>query len=506
MIRSSQIFLILLLWCANAQAQLPENTTAKIEAQAVLTTDHTVPFWMRSNQYGSIPLSGASTSFLLGIKREYDFLPVNQYNTSSKLFDWGYGFEGRANLGDKSNLQIIEANIKARLSIFQLKLGRSKDVMGFVGDTVLSSGSFAESGNALGVPKIELSIPNYWTLPIFDGLFAIKGTFSHGWINKFTPNFPFVAEDDIEKLDSYLHQKSFYARLGKESWKLKLYGGFNHQGTWGDERKYYGSLYTLSKFQTFLYVIQGKTFNSPGIPGSKMGNQLGSIDVAGEYDLPNLNIKLYRQFFYDIGGLSRLANVSDGLNGITLTNKRFEDEDNQIFSWNKLLFEFFYSFHQGGVAGSKYTRSGPEDYYNNYFYKEGWSYKGEGLGNPLITSKKYAKPGQAESSYANFINNRVIAYHIAANGKIADILVGFKATYSDNYGTFNTSAYRKTLGGVYVTSTENLFKNVKQYSLLAEANKEIRSNTWVGMTIGTDVGDLLPNSFGILLKLRKEIR
>jgi hypothetical protein len=315
-----------------------------------------------------------------------------------------------------------------------------------------------------------------------------------------------VVDPKVDMLNSYLHQKSFYGRLGRENWRLKLYGGFSHQATWGDERKYYGKLYTLSEFQTFLYVVQGKVYSSPGIAGSKVGNQLGSIDIAGEYDLTNLNVKIYRQFFYDIGGLSRLANVSDGLNGIAFKNKKFNEDAANGINWKTLLFEFFYSFNQGGVAGSAYTRSGPEDYYNNYFYKEGWAYKGEGLGNPLITSRRYAKGGQASRSYANFINNRVIAYHVGANGKVKDLEVAFRATYSDNYGTFNTSPYYKLAGDTYVTQTENLFKNVKQLSVQLETEKKWRTDASFGIALGADVGELLPNSFGVVLKLKKEIR
>ena len=46
---------------------------------------------------------------------------------------------------------------------------------------------------------------------------------------------------------------------------------------------------------------------------------------------------------------------------------------------------------QGGEIDAKITPSGDEDYYNNYVYKKGWTYKGENLGNPLLTSNKYAR-------------------------------------------------------------------------------------------------------------------
>ena len=50
---------------------------------------------------------------------------------------------------------------------------------------------------------------------------------------------------------TYLHQKSLYGRFGKPGWKLKLYGGFNHQVLWGNEKVSYGDRYTLSPVKTY---------------------------------------------------------------------------------------------------------------------------------------------------------------------------------------------------------------------------------------------------------------
>src|SRR5690606_16014761 len=90
-----------------------------------------------------------------------------------KLFDWGASFEGRANLGQGSNLTLIEGYGKMRRGIFELRAGRSKEITGIC-DTLFSSGSFSVSGNNLGIPKIELSIPDYFVIPWFDQLFAVK--------------------------------------------------------------------------------------------------------------------------------------------------------------------------------------------------------------------------------------------------------------------------------------------------------------------------------------------
>ncbi|HEX8608942.1 MAG TPA: hypothetical protein VF679_09930, partial [Pedobacter sp.] len=301
-----------LTFSLQAQAQLPNGFKAELEIQAIGTTNKTVPFWMRSNQYGSVPLNGASGSLLATISKDYDH---QKLGTNS--FDWGFGVEGRVNGGNRSNLTLIESYLKGRWSIFQLKAGRSKEVMGLNGDTTLSSGNFAVSGNALGIPKVELSIPEYYRLPVLGGLFSFKGNFSHGWVGNAriiassytTPENASGAALQNRSTITYLHQKALYGRFGKENWKFNLYGGFSHQVYWGNEKDSYGSSFKLSPFETFFYVATGKAYGAKGVPTSKIGNQIGSIDIGGEYNFNTVKVMIYRQNFYDVGALSKLANI-----------------------------------------------------------------------------------------------------------------------------------------------------------------------------------------------------
>src|SRR5690606_204110 len=119
-------------------------------------------------------------------------------------------------------------------------------------------------------------------------------------------------------------------------------------------------------FQTFIYAITGKVYETKIIPSSKIGNQLGSIDIGAENDFKSTNFLIYRQNIYDVGALSKLANIMDGLNGIRLENKKMTPAG-RTFQWKTILFEFLYTKNQAGELWSKYTRSGDEDYYNNYY-------------------------------------------------------------------------------------------------------------------------------------------
>ena len=49
------------------------------------SADH-VPFWLRSNQFGSIPLDNASLSFIGNARKDYN-------NKKQGIFDWGASIE-----------------------------------------------------------------------------------------------------------------------------------------------------------------------------------------------------------------------------------------------------------------------------------------------------------------------------------------------------------------------------------------------------------------------------
>ena len=220
-IRIISILLLFSLLNSNAQKR---NFSYGLGSSAGYISPGHVPFWLRSNQFGSIPLDNASLSLIGAIRKDYDA-------DKTRLLDWGVSVEGRANIGHKSNFTLIEGYGKLRISIFEIRAGRSKEIVDLC-DTSLTSGAWAVSGNALGIPKVQISIPEFYSLPIFGKLFAFKGNFAHGWIGETSQ----VRHGNVRQIGTWLHQKSLYGRFGKPGWKLKLYGGFNHQVLWGTNR------------------------------------------------------------------------------------------------------------------------------------------------------------------------------------------------------------------------------------------------------------------------------
>lgn len=452
------------------------------------TTPGTVPFWLRANQYGSIPLSGASLSFIGAASKDYD-------TSGDRLFDWGASFEGRANLGKGSDLTLIEGYGKVRIGIFELRGGRSKKITGLC-DSTLTSGSWAISGNSPGIPEVELAVRDYWTLPFTGELFAFKGNLSHGWMGDVTIQRYIEGAYDTLILPTYLHQKSLYGRFGKPSWRLKLYGGFNHQVVWGSEQEYYLEDYTLRPIETLFYVITGKKYSNGYIQEERQGNHLGSIDLGVEYRFEKFRLFLYRQHLYETGALAKLANIEDGLNGISVENLSYGEKQPV---WRKLLVEFLYTKNQAGKPWSPEYGSNYEPYYNHGQYINGWSYKGTGIGSPFITPRPYIRDGLATNPEEYFVNNRVMVLNIGGEGTVKNIDYRVRASWSRNFGTYSTTDEEQSTGipapGIY-----GLFGEQRQLSGYLELNRAFSSGWRYGLIVAGDAGRLFYNSLGLIIK------
>ena len=90
--KSTSLAVLLCLLVAGSASGQDSTYNFTVQTLGGYTTPGLVPFWLRSNQFGSIPIDGASLSFIGAARKDFDL-------SKDKLFDWGASFEGRANLG-----------------------------------------------------------------------------------------------------------------------------------------------------------------------------------------------------------------------------------------------------------------------------------------------------------------------------------------------------------------------------------------------------------------------
>jgi Capsule assembly protein Wzi len=452
-----------------------------LESSAVIGTDQT-PFWMRANKFGKVPTKGQTLATFAGVKSDFQ-------NPKSKI-DWGYGLNVGGFVGMQNKFIIQQAFIKAKWRAFEIYAGRREEIQGLV-DTTLTSGSYIWSGNALPMSKVDIGIRDFTPIGS-SGIFSIKGNYSHGWF--------YQNRNDTKGV--FLHQKSFYFKIGMPNYKFKFIGGFNHQAQWGRQQLSGNSRKIESSFKDYLNVIMGKsnvgedtTGLDPNSAGNRTGNHLGSLDIGLEFKLPKAQIFIYRQSIFEDGSLFYLNNISDGLHGISIY---LDKSEKKIINITKINFEFLSTLSQGGLLGSAggipASRRGRDNYFNNGDYPEGWSYQQTSIGTPFILSKgQYYKSHSLPQNHLFFTNNRVEAYTISFQGNaLNQINFTCRFSFSKNWGNYSFGFSEK----------------VNQSSLFVQLNKDF-INFLGGINIygniAGDFGDLLDSNGAIQIGVKKSM-
>lgn len=472
---------------SNVQAQNERVSQYHLEAGSLLSTDQT-PFWLRANQYGIVPLKGPVIRLQGGIRSDYKLPDSTGYRPK---VDWGYAVDAVANVGVTNQVLLPEAHVKGRLGAFELYVGRKREIVGLV-DTLLTSGAYAWSGNALPIPKIQIGLNQYTPVPFTKGVLSILGAYAHGW---------FENGDRLIK-GSYLHQKYLYGRIGKPTWAFRLYGGFNHEVIWAGQADP-GVLSDLiavngklpSSLKYYIPVVLGLRGqgdrNDPNVTSledNRIGNHLGSIDLGADINLRNWNLYMYRQFLYDDGSLFYGTNLADGLNGLRLKNRR--QPAGERFFLQQVTVEYLYTKSQGGSEFilDDADRRGQDNYFNQGQFVDGWTYFGRTIGTPFLTPFAETKPSLPKRP--GIVNNRVSAVNVGASALISGkIHVTTRLSLSQNFG-------------LYIAPYPDA---PMQFSGLLTAAVPVRAfgGTMLTSSLGLDLGGLLPNSVGVYVGLRK---
>ena len=489
-----RVFYLLLLSATCCFGQRgPKPLRYRTEMGSYLSTTGLIPFWMRANQYGIVPRGHALMTLRQNLRVDYHDAPrtkLDSLRAKNRRVDWGWGVDAVLNAGYKYKLIIPEAYVKVKVGAVEIWAGRRREVVGLV-DSTLSSGSYAWSGNALPMPKVQIAIPEYWPRR---SVFAIRGFYAQGW---------FEAERFIN--NSMLHQKALYVRFGKPHWKVKLYGGLNHNVIWGGTPSATLSNNflvagkplpgTLADYQD---VVTGKSLgNRTDIDTNRIatfdrenriGNHLGTVDVGFEWTNRAFSVLTYRQSIYDDGSLYYLTNLRDGLAGIRIrTRKPVNPSGVQI---REFLIEQLYTMSQGGSEfGLDAKLRGRDNYFNHSQYRDGWSRYGMTIGTPFITPNTEVRGDLPQYSFTN--NNRVIVWHLGLAGQVMDFFsFRAKASYSQNHGTYEVP----------------FPQSVDQFSGLFSVSAPLDVLGGVTMTAATavDIGDLYDKNVGFFISVRKE--
>ena len=478
--------LLILLTTLTAWAQSDLRTrpiTCHVETGVYVGSSLRTPFWLGANQFGIVPTVLPAATLRGGLKADYPIRSGQDDQRLRKTIRWAYGIEAVANIGHGGEQVILpEAYVKARLGAFELMAGRRREVYGLA-DSTIGLGSYAWSGNALPLPRIQLSTPDYTPIPFTGKLLFFKAMFAHGWFetNRYVQN-------------SFLHQKALYVRLGKPSWAVKLYGGLTHQAQWGGRNQVLPEGYIRngrlpSGLSDYIDVVTAKSIGarpdvdttrySPFDRENRIGNHLGTVDVGLEVGGRHLSLLVYRQSVYDDGSLFYLTNIGDGLNGIRLTNNRAKTAGFQVRS---VVVEFLSTMSQGGpeFIDNDEFRRGKDNYFNHGQFRDGYSYMGRTIGTPFLMPGIDTRPELERYAFTN--NNRVQVLHAALSGSVGGVTFLLKSSVSNNFGTYDKPFPERLRQISSFLSVGIPFGPARDWQAI--------------LTVADDRGKLLPDAFG----------
>ena len=461
---------------------VPSDTSihTQVELKALVSDDGTTPFWMRSLTYGTVPIQNPG---VVGIVRH-----GKQYNLAKK-YDWKYQVEG-VGLGGKQNDFILsEAYVSGRRGRWELWAGRRKEMYG-LGDSSLTGGFYIWSGNAIPLPKIQLGTRDY--INFFYKWFGIHMTYSHGLFDNSGP-----------VINTMLHQKTLYGRIGKPNSLFSFFGGINHNVKWGGEAKVKTGGerdYLPSSLNTYFYVVTVKkdrtvlpidAISTSDDYGNQFGNHLGSIDFALKFQPQWGEFLVYKQTAYETGRIFSLVTADDGISGISFKRKK-----RGIIE--AVTFEYLYTANQGLYISGLGRALGFQDphkreiesYFNNGYGS--WSYLRRAQGTPLIVPDSESPEGGG----ANFSRNAVQSYYLGIKGTLPNLMV-WQLRISQSYHGYIVNHY-PPLYNSYVSY-------IPQFSSALTLGKMLTEKMSFQAQIGYDQGERVKNTVGISFGLKYQI-
>ncbi len=488
---------LLILSALNLSAQedgkLTSGMELGVEVSGTAASGDYAPLWLTGNKYGLSSIENWSNYERVSLMRTSD-------NDSLRNWRRGYGVDLAFTFNSARTFVVQQAFVEFGFKKANLIIGSQEHPI-LLRNQALTSGGLSLGINARPIPQIRLDF-DYFTFPGTKGwwkwkLWASYGVLTDGkWQKKF-------AEETYDRVTRYTdntmyHEKALYWKFGKEDCDVPLtfdiglqiatqFAGKTHNVNVqpGVDQKH------PSGFSAYMDALLCSGSDSyDGAYANTAGNHVGSYNMALTWHGDGWKVRGYfERLFEDQSMLTVQYGIQDHLVGLEA-----ELPKNPVLTG--VVVEHLSTYTQTGAVyhdeatGLPDKMNGRDDYYNHKMYS-GWQFYGFGMGHPFLTSPIYNDGNSREHmGKLEFYNNRVKAWHVGLSGNPSDE-VGYRVlmSFTRNWGT-------------YVYPFQDM---TKQQYLLAEANyKPHWAKNWSGtLGISYDHGDLLGNSFGGQLTLRK---
>lgn len=489
-----------------------------------LSTGETLPFWMTSNQYGLMPEHNGALA-LVQARTQYDATKAFQWR-------WGASFAAQYDSGPVApkgtadfGLMVDELYGSIKWKVFSLDAGFIHDPLDFLG-AASTLGSLSTTGGHIIASGNARTMPGYW---IHLDPVPIPLTKKHVWLSGSYGDFATLDNRYVKGALVHRTQFKFLINITR---RLDFSFGLDHYGIWGGDSPLYGKMPLT--FDNYFRVVTGRGAGSGGtksdqlnVIGDQGGGEFWRLDYRGNgwkatflHDIP-----------YADGSGMGFGNFPDGVNTLWFG---FDDKDRWV---SDIVYEFTYTRNQSGWYHDRPTteeerqhldpadeyhywhhiRGGGDDYFNNSYYRSGWTYYDRMIGDPLFFPKgthdgtwTSHRAADDRSTYNRGIeNNRFRAHHVALGGKLFKKLpYKLMLSYSQNYGRYNVPYLGESPWNKEPGTVEEFALHQVSGAFTGEIPAAVFApRSWLHaftLTYGlyADKGQLLPDLFGFSLGLR----
>ncbi len=443
-----------------------QDTLRKTEHQLMVdfgilgAMDGELPFWMRYNQsqrYQNEYTNGYYGNLL--------------YQGDAELNEWlNFSWESEVVLSHSTQGtfgSIIQGNAKLETGFLYASIGMDEEIFG-LNDSTLSIGNLVYGTNARPIPKVVLATNGWKNVPLTKGALEFKGYLAHGWF-----------EDNRYQSGAFLHQKYLYLRSKLFKKRLTLNVGLHHNAQWSGANLE-SETTQPSGWENYVRIFYGSSGGEDAQQTDQLnalGNHLGSSDLRASYQFNGFKVSNYWQFLWDDSSGLAPFNWRDGLMGVSVELDHFQ--------WvNKVVFEVVRTNDQDAikVADDGTVFIEPDNFFNNWVYKNGWTFNDQLIGNPMFIIPNTEVLGTSR------IKNMVNALHLGFGG-------------GNHFFNYELRLTRFTNRGVY---EEQYDPWLKMESVDLRTNFMLNSSTSIGLwlnyqTSNFDNGD----GFGGFLSVSK---
>ncbi|WP_245683966.1 capsule assembly Wzi family protein, partial [Rhodohalobacter halophilus] len=245
-----------------------------------------------------------------------------------------YGADLALRVSGNSTAFFPELYLGAEYRAFRLDFGRFNRPIG-LNNHNLSIGSMMVSRNAVPIPRIMLSTPEFTDVPWTNDILEFKAMVSHGWFT------------DERYVDSpYLHQKYLYLKVNATK-SLSAVGGIVHNAQWGGTHPTFGR--APQSFSDYLRIVFSRAADPdsnapPAQITNALGNSVAAYEFALQYEGTGFDLSATRLFYLEDSVSKRFRSPWDGVWGINL---EFHDENRLL---NALTYEHINTRRQDAKA------------------------------------------------------------------------------------------------------------------------------------------------------------